>query len=63
MPSLTTRHLLRAPRRVTRPINGPLNMSCDAVLTRIKLTSNNAVLAKRATYFLADLANGAVRVD
>ena len=55
--------LLGAPSRIARPINSPLDMSCDSVLARVELASNHAVLAEWATDFLADLADCAVGVD
>jgi hypothetical protein len=38
-------------------------MSCDAVLTRIELAADNAVLAEWSTDLFANLANCAVGVD
>jgi hypothetical protein len=38
-------------------------MSCNAILTRIKLTANNSVFAEWSTDFLANLADCAIGVE
>ena len=55
--------LLARSRRVSRSINRTLNMSRNTILARIKLTSNNAVLAQRASNLLSNLADSALWVD
>jgi hypothetical protein len=59
----TKLYLLAAPRRVTRSVHRTLYVSCDPILARIKLASNNSILAERSTNLLANLADGTVRVE
>lgn len=58
-----TSTLLARPSRIPRSINRTLNMSRNTILARIKLTSNDAVLAQRASNLLSDLTNSAVGID
>jgi hypothetical protein len=62
-PTKLNGRLLRAASRVTRPIDRALHVPGNTILARIELSTNYAVLAERATDGLADLANGAVRVE
>jgi hypothetical protein len=48
--------------RVARSINCPLDMSRNAVLARVELRSDDAVLAKGSANCLADLSNSTIRV-
>lgn len=57
-------HLLRvASGRIPGSINGPLNMSCNAILACIELGTNNTLAAQRSTNLLPNLSDSSVGVE
>jgi hypothetical protein len=60
---LVNLRLLPTPRRIRRPINRALHMPRNTILTRIKLASNQSILAKWPTNSLTNRTDCAVRVE